>query len=62
MVPIGQHLRGLFDKVLLQVGDFVTYPHGTEGSFPPNIGVRGGYEVFDLGEEVSGHFDGGDVA
>ena len=49
-------------EVFLQVRHFSTYAHGTQGSFSSDVGIRGLNQIFDFGEQVSGHLDRGNVA
>jgi hypothetical protein len=62
VVSVLQQHFGLFKEMLLQIRDFPAYSHGAECGFSTNVRVRGRYEVLDFGEQISGHFDGGDVA
>ena len=48
--------------MLLQVGHFAADAHGAEGSFAADVGVAGGEDGLDFGEEVARHFHAGDVA
>jgi hypothetical protein len=47
--------------MFLQVWYLSTYPHGTKGSFPPYVWVGAGYYGLDFREQISRHFDRGDV-
>lgn len=48
--------------MLLQVRDLSAYPHGAKSGFSANVGVCACYYCLDFGEQVPGHFDGGDVS
>lgn len=62
MIPVLEQGRGLLDKVFLQVWYLATYPHGAESGFSSNVRIRGRDKLFDLGEQIPRHFDGGNVA
>ena len=62
MVSIVEEEFRFVDEVFLQVGNFATDAHGAEGGFAADVGVGGGDDGLDFGEEVAGHFDAGDVA
>ena len=47
--------------MLLQIWHFTTYPHSAQSGFASHVGVRARQDGLHLGEQVSGHFDGGDV-
>ena len=46
----------------MEVRHFATNSHGAEGCFSADIGVGRGNDCFDFWEQISGHFDTGDVA
>lgn len=48
--------------MLLQIRHLSTYPHGAEGSFAAYVRVCARYYCFDFREQISSHFDGGDIS
>ena len=48
--------------MFLKVGHFATYPHGADCGFATDVRVCARYYRLDFREQVSSHFDGGDVA
>ncbi len=62
MVPILQQNFRFFEEMLLEIGYFATDAHCAQGRFPADVRIGGRNESLDLGEKVSRHLDGGDIA
>jgi hypothetical protein len=62
MVAIRQQNLGLLDEMLLEVWDFTTYSHCAKSGFSAYVGIGAGDYGFDFWEEISRHFDGGNVS
>lgn len=62
MITVVENQLCLINEMLLKIGNLATDSHCAEGGFPADVGVGGGEDRFDFREEISRHFNAGDVA